>query len=281
MERGFKGTAKHEHRSSAPTELRIAGRTLRLKWHQVKRRSEDPPFARSNIPDGLAAGASFEVDIRPLACGRWVCLHDPRLESETTGSGPVAEANAAAVRQLRMRASGERPLMLEELIEIVRTSPTGPRAIVQLDFQTVGVKLEEHAEASFGAAFAGRGAPFILSGYDWNMVRRLGEGVAGMALGWDPSREAAGGELDVFRLVRETAPEAQMVYLHRMLVRMSHERGDGLVARLAECGHQVDCWTLDHGEPEAAKDLAAAVATGCHQVTTNTAVAWVDHAGRG
>jgi glycerophosphoryl diester phosphodiesterase len=265
----------------APTELRSGTRTVRLKWHQVRRRAEDAPFARGNIRDGLAAGASLEVDIRPLACGRWVCLHDPQLENETTGSGPVTEADAAAVRALRMRDSGERLLMLEELIEIARTSPTGPGAVVQLDFQTVGVKLEEQAVANFGAAFAGRGERFVLSGYDWTMVQRLGAEVTGLVLGWDPSREAAASDVDVFRLVRETAPEAQMVYLNRMLVRLSHERGDRLVARLAECGHQVDCWTLDHGEPRAAQDLAAAVATGCHQITTNTAVAWVDHAGSG
>lgn len=266
------------HNSTAPTELRNDGRTVRLKWHQAKRRREDAPFARGNIRDGLAAGASLEVDIRPLACGRWVCLHDPLLENETTGSGPVAEVDAAALQKLRMKVGAEPLLMLDELVEIARASPTAPEAIVQLDFQSSGVKLHAHAVASFRALFAGMGERFILSAYDWDMVRRLGKGVPGMALGWDPSRAAAAGDSDVFQLVRDTAPEAEMVYLHRNLVRLSHERGDGLVARLGEHGHQVDCWTLDHGEPQAAKDLAAALATGCRQITTNTPAAWVSHA---
>lgn len=264
--------------AAAPTELQRGGRRIRLKWHQVRRQPEDPPFARRNIVRGLAAGASIEVDLRPLTCGSWVCLHDPELEDETTGTGPVAEADAATVRGLRMRAGGEPPLFLDELVELVRASPVAPGAVVQLDFQTVGVTLTDRSVAAFTAAFAGRGAPFILSGYDWNMVRRLGGGVAGLALGWDPSLEAAGGEVDLFRLARETAPEADTLYLHRALVRLSHQRGDGLMARLAECGQRVDCWTLDCGEPGAAEDLAAAIATGCHQVTTNTALAWVARA---
>ena len=276
----LKDRKMHAPSDAAPTELRSGARTVRLKWHQVRRRPEDPPFARRHIADGLAAGASIEVDIRPLACGRFVCLHDPLLEQETTGAGPVAEADAATVQQLRMLAGGERPLLLEELAEIVQTSPAAGSAVVQLDFQTMSVTLEDRAVASFQAALEGRAERFIVSGYDWAMIRRLGEGVAGLTLGWDPSLEAAGGDTDIVRLVRETAPEADTIYLHRVLVRASHQCGDGLVARLSEFGQRVDCWTLDYGEPDAAEDLAAAIAAGCHQITTNTALAWANEAGQ-
>ena len=72
-----------------PTHVEYDGRTVRLKWHKLRRLADDPPFARVNLRAGLAAGASMEVDIRALACGHFVCLHDPELESETT-SGLVA-----------------------------------------------------------------------------------------------------------------------------------------------------------------------------------------------
>jgi hypothetical protein len=65
---------------TAATEARYGGRTVRLKWHKLRRFADDPPFARRNLRAGLAAGASLEVDIRALACGRFVCLHDPLLE---------------------------------------------------------------------------------------------------------------------------------------------------------------------------------------------------------
>ena len=55
----------------------------------------------------------------------------------------------------------------------------------------------------------------------------------------------------------------------------SEDRGDGLVAELRERGHRVDCWTIDHGAPDAATDLVAAITAGCSQITTNTAFAWI------
>ena len=38
----------------APTALRYRGQTVRLKWHKLRRRLEDPLFARQNLGDGLA-----------------------------------------------------------------------------------------------------------------------------------------------------------------------------------------------------------------------------------
>jgi hypothetical protein len=61
--------------------LRAQQRTIRLKWHKLRLRLEDAPFDRRNLALGLAAGASLEVDLQPLACGRFVCLHDAELES--------------------------------------------------------------------------------------------------------------------------------------------------------------------------------------------------------
>ncbi|MGB6368201.1 MAG: hypothetical protein WBG93_15360 [Thermoanaerobaculia bacterium] len=105
-------------------------------------------------------------------------------------------------------------------------------------------------------------------------VARLGDGIAGLALGYDPSDHAIERGADIVRLVRAQASEADTIYLDRSLVRESQERGDELVARLRELGHRVDCRTIDHGKAEAAADLAAAISAGCDQITTNTPLAW-------
>ena len=115
------------------TEARCGDRKVRLKWHELRRFADDPPFKRRNLRAGLAMGASLEVDIRALACGQFVCLHDPILEKETTGKGPVAQADAASVSRLQVRASHEPPLLLDELVKIIRTEPTHPSALLQLD----------------------------------------------------------------------------------------------------------------------------------------------------
>ena len=262
--------------NDAPTEINHADRMVRLKWHKLRQCPEDPPFLRRNLRTGLAAGASLEVDIRPLACGRFVCLHDAWLEHESTGRGPVASIDATAIARLRMReAPGERPLLLDELVDTLGQARSDPRARIQLDLGVTSEEIDTAAVTGFARALHGFAERFILSGYDWEAVTRLGNEVAGLALGYDPT-EAVGafGGGDVLRLVQETAPEADTIYLHRKLVRSSQQRGDGLVDRLRERGHRVDCWTIDHGLPGAAEDLQTAIAAGCDEITTNTPRAW-------
>jgi glycerophosphoryl diester phosphodiesterase len=256
-----------------PTALQHGDRSVRLKWHKLRRHADDPPFDRDNLRAGLAAGASLEVDLRRLACGRFVCLHDPRLESETTGEGPVADSDAATVARLEMRQDrGQRPLMLDELAQIVRTAKTADSARVQLDLCTPCGDIDAAARGAFASALQGLGGRFILSGHDWDAVARLGATVEGIALGYDPSDRTDAP--DLVRLVRDVAPQADTIYLHRRLVRQSLARGDHMVGRLRAHGHQVDCWTIDHGTPDAADDMMAALDAGCDQITTNTACAW-------
>ena len=261
--------------AETPTELRLPLGSIRLKWHKLRRRLDDAPFDRRNLALGLAAGASLEVDLQPLACGRFVCLHDAELQSETDGVGPVAAIDGEAVKRLRLREGGAAPLLLDELVGLVRAGPTHPAARVQLDLQPTATPMSGRWRAGFEAALGARGEPFVLSGYDWDAVSRLGGGVTGLALGYDPSRRVRDGVDDVVALVRQHAPEAQTLYLHFSIVRRSQQRGDALVRRLADLGHRVDCWTLDHGRTDATHNLLAAVAAGCHEVTTNTPLAWL------
>lgn len=258
---------------AAFTGARCGDRKIRLKWHELRCFADDPPFNRRNLRIGLAMGASLEVDIRALACGQFVCLHDPILDNETTGKGPVAQADAASVLCLQIRASHEPPLLLDELVKIVRTGPAHPSALLQLDLKG---EVDTAAAGAFAATLQGGAQGFVLSAYDWDMVTRVGGGVSGLALGYDPTEDVEPGDADVLRLVREKAPEADWIYLRRDFVCASNERGNQLVARLRGSGHQVDCWTIDHGTPDDATDLVAAMMAGCDQVTTNTAAVWAN-----
>jgi glycerophosphoryl diester phosphodiesterase len=259
---------------AAPTRLSHGGCTVRLKWHKLRQRPSDPPFARANLSAGLAAGASLEVDLRRLACGRFVCLHDALLESETTGRGPVAGFDAAAIGRLKMRhTAGERPLLLDELAATVRAGPCAPDALVQLDLKATAAEIDD-TRAMLAAVLDGISDHFILSGCDWEAVRRLGGDVPGLALGYDPYDDAGSDPAGALRAICETAPEAHTVYLHRELVRAAHDRGDPLVARLRADGHRVDCWTIDYDSPDAVADLRAAIVSGCDQITTNSAASW-------
>jgi glycerophosphoryl diester phosphodiesterase len=255
-----------------PTALSHGDRSVRLKWHKLRQRPDDPPFARANLRAGLAAGASLEVDLRRLACGRFVCLHDADLAGETTGRGPVAAVDAAAIAGLAMRAApGEKPLLLDELADAVRAWARGP-ALVQLDLKDA--ELDGASRAALAAAFEGIGDRFILSGCDWDAVLRLGGEVFGLALGYDPYDDAGDDPAEALRAIRDRAALADTIYLHRELVRTAHAHGDPLVARLRAKGQRVDCWTIDHGRPAALADLRIALAAGCDQITTNSAAAW-------
>lgn len=256
-----------------PTTLAHGGRTVRLKWHKLRQRPDDPPFGRANLRAGLAAGASLEVDLRRLACGRFVCLHDADLEGETTGHGPIATIDAAAIARLEMRdAAGARPLLLEELASAVRAGPCAPGALIQLDLKDT--ELDRASRASLAAALEGIAGHFILSGCDWDAIKRLGGDIAGLTLGYDPYDDAGNDPAAAARAIRERACEADTIYLYRLLVRAAHEQGDPLVAQLRAQGHRVDCWTLDHGDPSALADLRVALAEGCDQITTNSAASW-------
>jgi glycerophosphoryl diester phosphodiesterase len=97
---------------------------------------------------------------------------------------------------------------------------------------------------------------------------------AGSGAGLRPYDDAGDDPAKARCAIRKRAPDADTVYLHRELVRAAHEQGDPLVARLRAKGHRIDCWTIDHGSPAALADLRIALATGCDQITTNSAVAW-------
>src|SRR5262249_39936240 len=89
-----------EPRSKGIT-IDASGHRVRLKWHRLQRRPDDLAFTPQRLREGLALGASMEVDLRRHADHGFVCLHDETLDRETTGSGPIAETSAETLRGLK------------------------------------------------------------------------------------------------------------------------------------------------------------------------------------
>lgn len=257
-----------------PLALHHAGRSVRLKWHKLRRFANDPPFLRANLRRGLAAGASVEVDLRLLADRRFVCLHDADLDRDTTGQGPVDAATARTIAGLRIRGTDEAPMLLEDLVALVAASSVAPGARVQLDLQIRDAAIDPGAASAFRRILAA--APhglFILSGHDWQTVSRLGANLEGLLLGYDPSDFLPGLDAgDLGGHVRAVAPGVDTIYLSRRIIRKSGAAE--LVERLHRDGHLVDCWTIDHGDPDGDTDLRAALDAGVDQITTNTPAAW-------
>jgi glycerophosphoryl diester phosphodiesterase len=256
---------------------------IRLKWHRLRRTAGDVDFTIARLHEGLAAGASMEVDLRRHAGRSFVCLHDAELESETNGEGAIASASLAKLRSLRMRgpdgATTSQPLLLfENLVDIARHSH--PDAVVQFDLKEHLADLDDAIMSTFAEGVAPIADRFVLSGDDWNAVRAMGERVDGLRLGFDPSDlpEARGlrSAEDFARFTRftlETAPQAGIIYLEYRLVVASLAGGYDMVGALHAGGKAVDAWTFDVTSADSLADLARLIASGVDQISSNDSVA--------
>jgi glycerophosphoryl diester phosphodiesterase len=265
--------------------------TIRLKWHRLRRRAGDIDFTAQRLRHGLASGASMEIDLRRHAGNGFVCLHDAVLESETTGVGPIAAATVADLRRLRMRGpdgtiSPEPLLLFDDLIAIAEDGGH-PDAVVQFDLKEYSADLDDRLAASFASLVAPNAHRFILSGDDWDAVRRLGGLVPGLKLGFDPCElpQAQGlktardfADLTLFTL--QTAAEAQVIYLQYHLVLAALDAGFDIVAALHGGGRMIDAWTLDVTAPDADESLIRLIRCGVDQISSNDCVAIEDAARR-
>lgn len=262
-----------------PVAIVLGGHRCRLKWHRGRRHADDIAFSPSRIEQGLAAGASVEIDLNPLACGGWAVLHDATLDRETTGTGPVSELGADELALLRLRANGGTPsdLPVATLAGLSKAlaGRIGEGGLLQLDLK-VGVEaLTPDNVAGFATAVRPMAGQMILSGGDAAAVLRLAE-QSGVAVGFDPCHEAASLELmrderfDSFVAGALAAvPGARIIYLDRHLVDFAEGRGVNLVAPFRAAGREVDVYTYRDAGPDALDGIRRAVALGADQVTTD------------
>jgi glycerophosphoryl diester phosphodiesterase len=267
---------------SAGVELRQGGRRVWLKWHQLRRASADPPHDRANLRLGIARGASLEVDIVASRDGHFVCLHDSEVASETTGRGPVHEEDRAAVEQLRQcgndgHALASAPLFLDELVATLAEAPADWPGRLQLDLKQPLELLAALMVERFATLVGPVAHHLMLGGTEWRAVVRLGQGVSGLRLGFDPlaRHEAAPPEsaaefeaLGAYALAH--APEAAIFYFHIPTVLRGLSLGVDLIAMAKAGGAEVDVWRLEPEDERACAKLARLIEAGVDQITTDS-----------
>lgn len=255
--------------------VETGGRRVLLKWHMLRRTPHDPPFSPENLKVGLALGASMEIDVRLLADGAWVCLHDDVLDEETNGAGPVAAIDTEAARQLRVAgADYAPPLLAEIMVALPAAAPRGAR--LQIDLKDGADRITDDGVASFASVVSPVAAHCVLSGTDWQAVERLGAGIPDLRLGFDPYELAEGrifaGASDFEAFVADIwriAPHADAFYLYHAFVTAALTEGFNPVGTLKASGAFVDVWTLDPTMPGVAEILQACMDAGADQITTN------------
>ena len=267
---------------SAPKGVTInaGGHRVRLKWHRLQRQPDDLAFTPRRLREGLALGASMEVDLRRHADHGFVCLHDETLDRETTGSGPIATTTTGTLRRLTLRRADGTPsdeglILLEDLADIARMD--GDRhALLQLDLKEDDDALDDGLIESFRRTLACIAGRCIVSGHDWRAVSRLADAVPGLRRGFDP---CADDTLEQLRDAQDcrvfiadglaAAPEAETIYLDYRIVLAALEMGVDLVAPCHTAGKTVDAWTLNPDHPRAAESLWHLIALKADQITTD------------
>jgi glycerophosphoryl diester phosphodiesterase len=259
------------------------GRRTWLKWHRARRRAGDPAFTGARILEGMWRGASVEVDLLIHKERGYAVLHDTTLEAETTGSGAVAEASAAELRALQLRADDGTPtdqhvMLLEDLTALVAQGDLHPDALLQLDFKEDAAALDAAAIASFKASVAPVARHMILSAGDAEAVALLSDGVAGLRIGYDPCYGALvrsleqTGDFAAFAAGTLTeAPDAEMIYLYYPLVLDAADAGFDIVAAMHSDGRRVDAWTIQRADAAAAPAVRRLLDLGVDQITTDDA----------
>lgn len=267
-----------------------------------------PQNSLEAITASLEAGAAIiEVDITALADSDYLLVHDPLLESETSGSGPVGICTPAETRALTIKKRGSITSYHVPLLSEVVPLIVGSTARLQLDFKNERpLDSDEplHRLVNLVAPLDER--VLVSTGADWQL-RRLRRIAPNLRLGFDvmgyidhelpgdgrnpndfPRRLGAYGYYDDHPLsLARHWPTADYLrdrcesllglvsgvstfYIRHTLLAQS--LGDGF--NWAECLHEhgitLDAWTMDVTNPAAVANAPLLLAAGVDMFTTNT-----------
>lgn len=252
-----------------------------LKWHRARRRGSDPVFTGVRIIEGMAMGASVEVDLVVHGERGFAVLHDLTLGRESTGNGLVVNTSAAELRRLNLRGNDGKPigepiLLLEDLSRLLAGRTIHPEALLQLDFKEDAAALDAEAIANFGASVGPMAGHMILSSGDAASVRLLAAAAPGIHIGYDPCHDDAIEALlrhgDFRRFVADAvaaSPAAEMIYLEYRLVLAAMDRGFDLVAAFHEADRRIDAYTIQRADAETLGLVEKLLALKVDQITTD------------
>lgn len=265
-----------------PVSVTRNGHRTFLKWHRARRRATDPAFTGRRILEGLAMGASVEVDLVVHAERGFAVLHDHLdIGSETTGTGPAAAHTGAELSVLHLRDNQGRPIpdrvmLLDDLGALLQRCPPHPQALLQLDYKEDQGPLDTQAIAAFARCVTPVAASMILSSGEAEAVAALTGATPGLHVGYDPCHgeaivrlKASGDFAGFVRAAIADSPRAELIYLHHLVVLEAAGAGYDLVAAFHDAGRRVDAYTINRAD-EAGRALAERLlALRVDQITTD------------
>jgi glycerophosphoryl diester phosphodiesterase len=239
-----------------PVSITRNGHKTYFKWHRGRRRLSDPVFTGKRILEGMALGASVEVDLVVTGDKGFAVLHDMTLDRETTGTGPVAAATDATIRTLRLRGNDGAPIdepvmLLDDLCALMAKGTVRADALLQLDYKEDETVLDARAVENFARATRSVARNMIVSSGSAAAVKLLTDAVPGMQSGYDASDEGKfkaaleGGTLQQFvDDATATAPDVDMIYLYWEIVTVAADLGFDIIGAFHKHGKRVDAWTI-------------------------------------
>ena len=264
-----------------PISLTRNGHRTFFKWHRGRRTASDPVFTGARILEGMALGASTEVDLVVTGDRGFAILHDMTLDRETTGTGPVVSARDADIRQLRLRGNDgapieDRVMLLEDLCALMASGAVHPDALLQLDYKEDLAALDARTLERFAESVTPVARNVILSSGDAAAVNLLHQAVPGMRIGFDPSDEAkviaARASGDHARFVREAldaSPNSEMIYLYWEIILWFADDGFDLVGAFHEHGRRIDAWTIRNVDADSVRAVERLLGLKVDQITTD------------
>jgi glycerophosphoryl diester phosphodiesterase len=284
------------------------GRTIPLKYHRLLSGVHPhPPNSLAALHRVLADGAEVvEFDVRLTRDEKFVLLHDPTLERETSGKGPVRQVTEAQFKHLHLRDSDEPTATLTDVIGVLRG--VDRRLKVQVDLKELEPISPEAASLLLRTIAPTREHPSlsVVVGCmgDWNLrlLRRLD---SALAVGLDfsyyldapvdglvrlPPRINAYGYLDDHPLgyrrllsprayledrmdvLVDLVPGASEFYVRKEFVLQALADGVNPIRFIHERkpGALVDIWTLYAHEPDVERVLFTVLEAGADQISSPT-----------
>lgn len=266
---------------SDPIFITRNGHRTWLKWHRGRRKASDPVFTGARILEAMRLGASVEVDLVVTGDKGMAVLHDIKLDRETTGSGPVAAATDATIRQLHLRGNDGAPIadkvmLLDDLCALMGEGKVHPDALLQLDYKEDETVLNARAIEKFARATKPVAGNIIISSGSAAALKLLTAAVPGMCSGYDASDEGrfkdalANGRLQAFVDDAVTALDGtDLIYLYWEIVTRSADAGFDIVEAFHRHGKRIDAWTIREASAAMKPHVERLLALKVDQITTD------------
>jgi glycerophosphoryl diester phosphodiesterase len=269
-----------------------------------------PPNSLEAIQASLSAGASvIEIDVSALASDDYLLGHDPELEAETSGRGPVIQCSIEQARPLLIKfrevITPCRVALLSDVVHLFENS--GHPTILQIDFKNLTPFSNDEPLSRLVKLIEPLGERVIVSsGADWQL-RRLRKIAPWLNLGFDvelylawlppgkvrdpgdfPRKLGAYGYYDDHILANEKywpiaeylrdrcetfmglVPDVSVFYLEHILIAQSLRDGFNWAEALHQRGIKLDAWTMDVTNPAAVRNLPVLLEAGVDLFTSNT-----------